>query len=725
MSTINLRVGNDALTFQELDNNFTNLNNDKYESGDNPSFVGLTLTKEGDGLAKITSPAPSGGNDTQFIQFAESTSNQGFVWIAVSDDMDVGSSNDIFYVGDSNLTDWRFKVDGAGQVYTSTGNAAGANFVAQRIFADNYHPNADRWTTDRTLTIGGTGKTVNGTASVSWSLAEIGVDAAGTINYVHPQPTRTNNTSTQTATAGGTFTAIDSVSSNANGHITAVNTKTVTLPADNNTDTLQSIANDTSSSSRYVTFVNSATGAQTGKSSGLLRYKPNEAILSVGNTSVSEVQTSEVSCLSNQQLVLNAGESRGTISSAGVVQNAEIIYMNAENGVQINSSSNNWVDSVNGNWAGTVQTLTLNDSNGNSSFPGNIVAGGTVGGSNLSGTNTGDEPNASATARGIVELATVTEVNAGTDTTRAVTPAGIAGFTGSANVVTVGTISSGTWQGGIISTAYLENQSGTNTGDEPDATTSVKGIIEIAGPSEVTAGTDTTRAITPSSLTSITKLGTIGTGTWQGSVIASAYLDADTAHLSGSQTFTGAKTFNANTTVVGILDVRHTNVQMRLTDTTFSNNYWELDHQNGLLSFRYNGGTGAFTLAHDTSDATFAANVDITGTLTATSKSFDIEHPTKENMRLRYGSLEGPENGVYVRGKLSNTKVIELPDYWTGLVHEDTITVSLTPIGSNVIMWVDKVEDNKVYIEAIPSIFECYYHVFAERKDIDKLTVEY
>jgi hypothetical protein len=45
--------------------------------------------------------------------------------------------------------------------------------------------------------------------------------------------------------------------------------------------------------------------------------------------------------------------------------------------------------------------------------------------------------------------------------------------------------------------------------------------------------------------TSITTLGTIGTGTWQGSVIASAYLDTDTAHLSDTQTFTGAKTFSS------------------------------------------------------------------------------------------------------------------------------------------------------------------------------------
>jgi hypothetical protein len=48
---------------------------------------------------------------------------------------------------------------------------------------------------------------------------------------------------------------------------------------------------------------------------------------------------------------------------------------------------------------------------------------------------------------------------------------------------------------------------------------------------------------------SITTLGTIGTGTWQGTAIASAYLDADTAHLTGTQTFSGAKTFSAAVSV--------------------------------------------------------------------------------------------------------------------------------------------------------------------------------
>ena len=53
----------------------------------------------------------------------------------------------------------------------------------------------------------------------------------------------------------------------------------------------------------------------------------------------------------------------------------------------------------------------------------------------------------------------------------------------------------------------------------------------------------------------ITTVGTIGTGVWQGTAIASAYLDADTAHLTTAQTFTGEKKFATDVTVSGSLIV--------------------------------------------------------------------------------------------------------------------------------------------------------------------------
>jgi len=63
------------------------------------------------------------------------------------------------------------------------------------------------------------------------------VSATDTLTIGHADVTRSNTTSTASPSYGATFTAIDSITSNARGHITAVNTKTVTIPASDNADT--------------------------------------------------------------------------------------------------------------------------------------------------------------------------------------------------------------------------------------------------------------------------------------------------------------------------------------------------------------------------------------------------------------------------------------------------------------------------------------------------------
>ena len=122
-----------------------------------------------------------------------------------------------------------------------------------------------------------------------------------------------------------------------------------------------------------------------------------------------------------------------------------------------------------------------------------------------------------------------------------------------------------------------------------------------------------------------------------------------------------------------------------------------------------------------------AYELEIEGEISATNKSFVINHPLKNNWKLRYGSLEGPENGVYVRGILKDEYVIETPDYWTGLVHPESLTVTLTPIGkTNSILYVEKIEDYKVFINDFNNNpINCFFTVWAERIDIPKLVVEY
>ena len=111
----------------------------------------------------------------------------------------------------------------------------------------------------------------------------------------------------------------------------------------------------------------------------------------------------------------------------------------------------------------------------------------------------------------------------------------------------------------------------------------------------------------------------------------------------------------------------------------------------------------------------------VNGSFAATTKSFVIDHPTKPNYKLRYASLEGPSNDIFIRGRTTEN-IIELPEYWTELVDKDSITVNLTPI-RNKNIWVEDINNNKVYIDSDSSI-DCFYTVFAERKDVEKLVVE-
>ena len=99
---------------------------------------------------------------------------------------------------------------------------------------------------------------------------------------------------------------------------------------------------------------------------------------------------------------------------------------------------------------------TASDNSGSADF---IIAGGAGIDTTVSGTTITITPTtASASARGIVELATTAETTTGTDTARAVTPDGLKdGYQGSTNVTTLGTIATGTWQGTAIEVEYQEH----------------------------------------------------------------------------------------------------------------------------------------------------------------------------------------------------------------------------------------------------------------------------
>jgi hypothetical protein len=108
-------------------------------------------------------------------------------------------------------------------------------------------------------------------------------------------------------------------------------------------------------------------------------------------------------------------------------------------------------------------------------------------------------------------------------------------------------------------------------------------------------------------------------------------------------------------------------------------------------------------------------------------KKFDMKHPSKgEGHRLTYACIEGPEVGVYFRGRLTNKTEIEMPWYWKDLVHINSISVQLQPIGAHQDIIVKRVDEKKIYLQAKEEMpIDCYYHVYAERKDCNPLIVEY
>jgi hypothetical protein len=161
------------------------------------------------------------------------------------------------------------------------------------------------------------------------------------------------------------------------------------------------------------------------------------------------------------------------------------------------------------------------------------------------------------------------------------------------------------------------------------------------------------------------------------------------------------------------------------------NNFNRLQFGGTTSSFpaiKRNGAAIQIRLADDSANAaletaglTVVGSASVSGHFSATTKSFLITHPTKPDKKLQYACLEGPENGVYIRGK-TNEPIILLPDYWSELVDADSITVTVTPIGKPQQLFVVSQNSTSVEIGNVDGLYN--YLIFAERKDVNKLQTE-
>lgn len=157
-----------------------------------------------------------------------------------------------------------------------------------------------------------------------------------------------------------------------------------------------------------------------------------------------------------------------------------------------------------GTWVGATSITTL----------------GTIGSGTWNGTVVdipygGTNANNAADARTNLGLAIGVDVQAWSSTLDSVTSGT---YGGSSSITTVGTIGSGTWQGTTVAVAY----GGTGATDASGARTNL-GIVIGTDIQAWSATLDAVAAGTYTGSASITTLGTIGTGTWNGSVIDIAY----------------------------------------------------------------------------------------------------------------------------------------------------------------------------------------------------------
>ena len=184
----------------------------------------------------------------------------------------------------------------------------------------------------------------------------------------------------------------------------------------------------------------------------------------------------------------------------------------------------------------------------------------------------------------------------------------------------------------------------------------------------------------------------------------------DTNLTAGTGLTLSGDTLNVNAAQSGITSVGTLSSLTVSGDVTVDTNTFKIDSTNNRV------GIGTASPGY---------KLQVEGSFAAQTKSFVIPHPTQEGKTLQHGSLEGPEHGVYHRGRLEGN-VIQLPEYWTELVDEDTISVQLTANGDFQMLYVEKIEDNQVFVaNAADEGIDCFYLIHGERKDVGKMEVEY
>jgi hypothetical protein len=133
-----------------------------------------------------------------------------------------------------------------------------------------------------------------------------------------------------------------------------------------------------------------------------------------------------------------------------------------------------------------------------------------------------------------------------------------------------------------------------------------------------------------------------------------------------------------------------------------------------------------------TSSPTYKLQVN--GNFGATTKSFRIDHPSKKDHSLEYGSLESPYHGVRLTGRgtvIKGVGMVSLPSYLKDLIHDDdTSNIQITNIKHSKTIYIDKIDlQNDQFIVKVDRAktlgnLEFFWTLSGVRKDVDHLVVE-
>jgi hypothetical protein len=212
------------------------------------------------------------------------------------------------------------------------------------------------------------------------------------------------------------------------------------------------------------------------------------------------------------------------------------------------------------------------------------------------------------------------------------------------------------------------------------------------------------------------------TDTWQFTNDGSTYTDIGTGSGTGTITALNNQSENRLVTMGSTTTELDGEANLTFTGTTLA--------QTGgtctLTGTSGDSGSTALSVVGGTTASSNAA-VSITGHLEATTKSFNIPHPLYVNKRLVYGSLEGPEHGMYQRGSFDiedkrRLVAVDLPVYWYKMVHDD-YTINLTSYGDYNV-WISNRDENGFWVETnAEKEWSFDWNVIGGRKDA-KLVVE-